>query len=636
MELKQKFERSSNFETSKIKLRKIYDRIPIKVLKKRPEIEKLIFPEPPVVYEGISKIEKPEKIKIPKGISEEKEKKILSLDEFKEMIYNFNKQEKIYLKNEPIKIENQVFCNNYKKLLKQKNKFKTGTYLDQDYLIAIANRYAQRGMKIPKISSDKNIFKSNPLILSGVDLENYFLYNLGNKYKSGIFLNKVDDIVERKLRGNYVLSDEEKRRLEFLMENEKPKGYIPLDVLIPKLKDDIAKTQSTIDNLENKNNVNDIYNANNENNNNIEINNQSSERTRNIRNNNNNIYNYSTNMTSSSRKIRIKKSLSLVNYNKYSSRINSSASTKEQNSQRFSLLNPRIALPYLDNNSKSKINSAVTRDKSRLIFPVKIEKKNILNYLKQKLLNNDNVREILSGYNRISNTIETENVNTINSINTINSVSNGKKILKRSLKSINSSNSLTTIRKNSIISAISKESKKKSSNINKELPTTNTNNENTSVNDNNKILSNIFSGNEKKEENKKRHVNIEMQKREENYKKCESIFNSILEGKFESNRSKSVLSEFLLNRGYKSIKKFKDKDNVLNINRIKNKSIERNFILEEYKLRSGDNGKSPLTEKQQEIINKNEKIIKKIERNEFIFKKLICEKHIDKESYYYS
>ena len=140
MELKQKSERSSNFETSKIKLRKIYDRIPIKVLKKRPEIEKLIFPEPLVVYEGISKIEKPEKIKIPKGISEEKEKKILSLDEFKEMIYNFNKQEKIYLKNEPIKIENQVFCNNYKKLLKQKNKFSTGTYLDQEYLIAIANR----------------------------------------------------------------------------------------------------------------------------------------------------------------------------------------------------------------------------------------------------------------------------------------------------------------------------------------------------------------------------------------------------------------------------------------------------------------------------------------------------------------
>ena len=402
---------SPNFETSQTKLKKIYHRIPVKVLKQRPEIEKLIFPEPLVIYEGISKIEKPEKIKIPKGISEQKEKHIISLDEFKEMIHNFNKQEKIYLKNEPIKKENEIFSNNYKKYLKQKNKFSTGTYLDHDYLVPIANRYAQRGIKIPKISSDNNIFKSNPLILSGVELEYYFLYNLGDKYKSSIFLDKVDDIMERKLRGNYVLSDEEKRRLEFLKENEKPKGYIPLDVLIPKLKQDIIKTQSTVDNLENKNNAKDIYK--NDNNNN-EINNQSSERTRNIQNNNNNIYNYSTNMTNSSRKIKIKKSLSLVNYNKYSSRINSSVSTKEQNSQRFSVLNLRFALPHLDYNPKTNKNSAVSRDKSRLLFPVKIEKKNILNYLKQKLLNNDNVREILSGYNRISNTIETENINTIN------------------------------------------------------------------------------------------------------------------------------------------------------------------------------------------------------------------------------
>ena len=625
------------FETSKVKLKKIYDRIPVKVLKKRPEIEKLIFPEPLIIYEGISKIEKPEKIKIPKGISEQKEKKLLSLDEFKEMIYNFNKQEKIYLKNEPIKKENEIFCNNYQKLLKQKNKFSTGTYLDQEYLVPIANRYAQRGTKIPKISSDKNIFKSNPLILSGVDLENYFLYNLGNKYKSSIFLNKVDDIVERKLRGNYVLSDEEMRRLEFLKENEKPKGYIPLEELIPKLKDDIAKTQNTIDNLENKNNVNEV-NKNDNNNNKDEINNRNSERTRNIQNNNNNnnIYNYSTNMTNSSRKIKLKKSLSLVNYNKFSSRINSGASTKEQNSQRFSVLNPQFALPRLEYIPKSNINSAVSRDKSRLIFPVKIEKKNILNYLKQKLLNNDNVREILSGYNRISNTIETENINTINSINSINSVSKGKKILKRSLKSINSNNSLTTIRKNSIISAISKESKKNLINLNKELPTT-TNIENISINNNNsnnnKVLSNIFRASGKKRENKRKHVNIEVLRREENYKKCESIFNSILEGKFESNRSKSVLSEFLLKRGYKSIKKFSDRDNVLNINRIRNKSIERNYILEEYKIRSTDNGKSPFTAQQQEIINKNDDINKKIEGNEFVLKKLICEKNIDKESF---
>ena len=190
---------------------------------------------------------------------------------------------------------------------------------------------------------------------------------------------------------------------------------------------------------------------------------------------------------------------------------------------------------------------------------------------------------------------------------------------------------MTSIRKNSIISTISKDSKKNLLNLDKELPTAN-NVENTSANDNNKILSDIFRTSGKKKGTKKRRVNIEIQRREENYKKCESIFNSILEGKFESNRSKSVLSDFLIKRGYRSIKNFSDKDNVLNINRIKNKSLERNYILEEYKIRSGDNGKSPLTAKQQEIINKNENINKKIEGNEFIFKKLVCEKYIDKES----
>ena len=50
------------------------------------------------------------------------------------------------------------------------------------------------------------IFKSNPLILSGADLEKYFLYNLGNKNKSSSFLKRINAMVDKKLRGE-VLSD---------------------------------------------------------------------------------------------------------------------------------------------------------------------------------------------------------------------------------------------------------------------------------------------------------------------------------------------------------------------------------------------------------------------------------------------
>jgi len=60
----------------------------------------------------------------------------------------------------------------------------------------------------------------------------------------------------------------------------------------------------------------------------------------------------------------------------------------------------------------------------------------------------------------------------------------------------------------------------------------------------------------------------------------------IIAGKYQSKRSKSVLSNFLQRRGYKSIRILKQKDNVLNLSRIKNLAENRNLILEEYKLRN--------------------------------------------------
>ena len=336
MESKENTAKNTPLGNYKKILKNIYVKTNSKDLKKHPEILKLIFPEPIIIYKGINKYEKSEKIHIPKGATEK----------FKEMMYEFNVKDRTYIRNEILKKENDLFSKNYKLLLKQKSKFSTGTYLDYQYLFDLANIYAQQGKKIPIMINKSEIFKSNPLILSGADLEKYFLYNLGNKNKSSSFLKRINAMVDKKLRGE-VLSDQEIRRIETLKGKEKPKGFVPLNILIPKLKNDIFKTQETIDNLEKQ------YSK-------STSNIKSNDKEDNKNNNNNN--NINTNESSiPARKIRLKRSLSLANYNKFYNRIESTESTKAQVSKRFSVLNPNISLPYLEFSNQKYLNSAMTR-----------------------------------------------------------------------------------------------------------------------------------------------------------------------------------------------------------------------------------------------------------------------------------
>ena len=65
---------------------------------------------------------------------------------------------------------------------------------------------------------------------------------------------------------------------------------------------------------------------------------------------------------------------------------------------------------------------------------------------------------------------------------------------------------------------------------------------------------------------------------------------------------------------------------------MKTKAIERNFLLEEFRIRNGEYTKTPLSHKQQAIIEKNEIYEKEIEKNEYTLKKLLCEKNIDKDN----
>jgi hypothetical protein len=220
----------------------------------------------------------------------------------------------------------------------------------------------------------------------------------------------------------------------------------------------------------------------------------------------------------------------------------------------------------------------------------------VLSYLKQKLFKNNKFRSILSGYTKNNNTSVSESENNnkyINDKNNLNKVHfnlKKKRLLKQGNKSLLTLNSAKT---KSLNSALSKSSnlmneeynanknitnKNDTKIINNELPLTNIENKS-----NIEVKSNIFKIYEKekqKERDKEKEKTLEERKREElkeqRYNKCESIFNLLVKGNYKSRRCKSVMNDYLKMRGYDPLRKFNVRDNVLNINRMKNRAIERN------------------------------------------------------------
>ena len=128
-------------------------------------------------------------------------------------------------------------------------------------------------------------------------------------------------------------------------------------------------------------------------------------------------------------------------------------------------------------------------------------------------------------------------------------------------------------------------------------------------------------------------LNIEPFVKEEdvNYKKTEKIYNSILGGGYQSRRSKIELDDFLKSRGYDISKKILNKDAYINIIKMRKKMGDRNFLLEEYNIRSGNVAKKFLSPKQRTILEKNELCLQNIEENEYRFKKILLDKNIDKD-----
>ena len=191
---------------------------------------------------------------------------LLQINEFKKGTIEFEQDKKKIFNNfQNIKKENRYFSLLYKQFKKRTVKKVENELMKNDNFFKIANTYLLKNIRLPDLS--RNVFNSNPLILDNEHIKPYFIYNKSvDSQKFLNYLDRIKDILGRKILGNYSLSPDERRHLEELKRKEKPKGYIPPEVLIPSLQEDITKTQFTYDCLineyNNKNNISNNININ--------------------------------------------------------------------------------------------------------------------------------------------------------------------------------------------------------------------------------------------------------------------------------------------------------------------------------------------------------------------------------------
>ena len=682
--------RSSSGEKYGNKLNEIFSRIPGEIIRKNPEIEKIVNPEPKILYDVINHNKKPKLIEITGNMREAKEKMISNLNDFREMLYDFNQEGKELLSNfENIQEENFKFSKVYKKIQKDKSKFNTGTYLDHEYLIGVASKYAARGIKVPKIGSDKSVFSGNPLILGGSELEDFIVYNLGDRKKSDIFLEKVENLVRKKETGNYLMSDIERKRLEFVEKNEKPKGYIEPEILIPQLKKDISLSQKSYNNLEsfekffeNKKKISIINNSR-----------RNSMRNQIITKNNsyNNIFDY-TNIKNP-KKVVIKNNLSFLKNLKNNSLNNkySNISTAAILSQKPSTQNSRRIVSYKNftNITKSNVSSAISRrqnSRNIIMSPLpshtnrssvnKINSSilnNIFSAKKRKFIYEDkNFNNIVSKNNRIFSGISEITKNDIFSVNNFNKIKKRNVIIARNnsidrlkvkvkeiqLKNADQFNTIDVENNKHIIFPSNEENTNEEKSEENELKIINDEleGEKEKKNDNTKINTNIdlFDNNENKNEintnikdgHMEDDINLpllkltndltndtldqKVNKEDDNLTKTEKIYKSVLGDGYKSRRLKVEITDFLKSKGYEVSKNFTNKEAYKNFLKMKNKMGERNYLLEEYNIRGGESSKKFLSSKQKSILNQNDNILKKIEDNEYKYKKILLEKYLEK------
>ena len=672
------------FKSTDNELKSVFERIPNEDLIIMPQIRKAFQPEKKIYLTGIKKEGKPEYIKLDDHMSENDIKIFTKINDMKEQVYEIDNADE---DNEDIIEENEKFSKNYQKLKKEKNKFHRGTYLDYEPFLNISSKYIAKNMKVPNLSEDHNLFNANPLILQGSELENFIVYNLGDKNKGVQFLNRLDEYLEKKISGNTKMSIIEMERLEKLKKEEKPKGYIPPEIEITMLKNDIDNTQNSYKNLAE---LEEFFKP---------------KKIFSLKKNNSsfNIFNNSIDRSPvNNLRRKLAKNLSsenLIHNNSVVSATTSigvtrKSSPKEPNNNKFfypGLNLPRefqFKLPKLETpirspsgifgkneqyNKKNKMkirkisfNNSLKIDSNFLsrnneISPIfnsininskelnnrlhKIGKKNKM-YKLLKLSNhskNDNSKkEFFSTESEVdeifelNKEIESKKESIISKEESKDKKSedeetkNQKKENENFINIEERENNKDNNRRKSIVSNNNKKAKKakieKLRIVNKE------NDKNNNINENKRgLLDSIMpkiNSNKSTKFNEKENKSLDTIKLDPNeirYQKIENLFNIVKENTYNNleKETKKDIESYLGSRGKNLKKMMTTKGTYFSLHNLMRKAKEKNIILEEYMIRNRFNVRVPFSTKQKIVLDKNEGFVKEIIKQENKFNDII-------------
>ena len=641
MKLKEKFILHSNVNKAPPKQEKsidtfslIYEKIPSSFLKKNPTIRQASNRKRRPFITIIKKYKKPEFVGSNSHM-EDKEKKVISeINDLKEIIYDHYKEKDRQMNNyDRIKNENSIFSKIYNKIRKEKNKFGTGTYLDYEPFISLSNKYISKNIKVPKFSLDHNIFSGNPLLLEGSDLENYIIYNLGNKDKSIQFLNKIDDLLNRKKIGNFKVSAQEMENWENFRKIEKTKGYIPPKIEINKLKNDIKSTRSSCKDLET---FDDFFDS--------------------LKTRKKTIEKYSLYKTKSSRNLfnSISKNYNINSYNNLdynnSSTNNSNANNKNRRRNSLIFQYKKLALNNSDITPTTAIN--ISRNPSSLetfrelnfqsignntLSRQHKSKKITLSPIKSPFLFSSKNIEIHKIHKKFSH----KNIISRNSSKLVqqkSSLLNSPKIKRLEIPRRYKTNKITLheLRKKEDMSELNEEDKNLAHygenddllQINKEIKKRKRKIKFKSV----VFGKNLYLDNSIEEINikgreKKPNINILKDKKEKEKKinEVENLFEIAKNEDINFKDKKKEIESYAISKGKDLNKILSKKDTYFNIYRLKKKALEKNFIIEKLILRRGSKIKLPCSKKEKIYLEKNKSFLDEIINQEKKIKEIMIE-----------
>ena len=655
------------FEKYEIYKKSLFENISKYKMKEVPGIEKSANYKSRPYINLIRLDSKPEINKIDKSMDKSGKKMLSGINSIKEILYNYNKDKEEQIDNfDKLQKENNAFSKVYNRIQKEKNKFKTGTYLDYKAFINISRKYISKNISIPNLSKEHSIFSGNLLILSGTELKDYFNYNLGNKKKGISYLNKVDKLVTRKKNGDEQMTTAEIEHLEKIIKKEKPKGYISPKIMIPKLKKEILKTKDTCENLinfenffkefDNKRKINDYFssyknrnksafnnfnnyneqkrlNINKKNNiNNLHLSTKKFQKYKNILNNN------STTETTdifgtrkSSLDYTVNSNISNILSQKKSSRLKFSPLTspfgRQNNNHNFEDSDSKIDLKKnFKLFQKIKDFSPIKKNKENF-------KKNIIQDLNDKirfLKEEKSVNKINDLKNSISLPIIKNDFYILNDKKDNCSNKSGKKELSELIIDIGQKRPKPPKKEIKNLTNID--------NIQKEIICDNKEEQKLTLeNDKNEV--------KKKKKGKRKSKILRIRKsyiikpfyslklksktpikkinESDRYNNIENLFNKVINSGFNSSNNNKELEKYTNSRG--KIIKINKKDNYYNIFRTKEKVSDNNLILEEYIIRNGNNNKRFFTKKQKDILEKNNLFINEMINQEIKIKEILCE-----------